>query len=255
MGDALEDGHEDQSAHTEEEDGLALAGGEQAGLEAECLVLGEREFAFQREAEDVCGNDHRHERGDEYFGDDAGSRDDALVPEHDGRDVSDGRECASRVGCDDDERGIDDAVALVADELSQNHDHHDGCGEIVEDGREDERHEGDAPQQFLLAARLQRVAHEVESAVLVDEFHNRHRSHEEEERGGCGSEVAFNLCADDQCFGFAYGSGQILCRVDHEDGPANYEHQQRDGCLIHFRHALDGNAEIANDEGNDNQKG
>ena len=48
MGDALEDRNEDQTAHTQEEDGLALLRGERAGLEAVGLFLGEGKFAFQR---------------------------------------------------------------------------------------------------------------------------------------------------------------------------------------------------------------
>ena len=48
--------------------------------------------------------------------------------------------------------------------------------------RQEERHECHAPQQFALGARLHRVAYEVEASVGVDNLHNRHGTHQEEQR-------------------------------------------------------------------------
>ena len=86
---------------------------------------------------------------------------------------------------------------------------------------------------------------------MVDELNDGHGAHEEEQRGGSRAEVMLNLLTDDQGFGIADGCCQILCRIDHEEGPAYYEHQQRDSGLVHFRHTFDGNEEIADNEGDD----
>ena len=118
MGDGLEDWHEDESAHAKEEHHLALRCRQSAGSHRLCLFSGEGELSLQMQREDIGRDEHGDERRNEDFRDDAACRDDALVPEHDGRHVADGREGTARVGCDDDERGVDNAVALVADQLA-----------------------------------------------------------------------------------------------------------------------------------------
>ena len=102
MGNGLEDRYKDQTAHAEEEDYLALGCAQAVGLLLDGHLLRSSQFALQRKREDIGRNDHRHERRDEDFHDDASSRDHALVPEHDGRHVADRREGATRVGRNDD---------------------------------------------------------------------------------------------------------------------------------------------------------
>ena len=46
----------------------------------------------------------------------------------------------------------------------------------VSDSRQDESHERDAPQQRAFALRLQGVAYEVETTVLVHQFDDGHRT-------------------------------------------------------------------------------
>ena len=58
--------------------------------------------------------------------------------------------------------------------------------------------------------------------------------------------------ADGRGLHVADGVGYIAAGIDHEEGPAAYEHEQRNGCLVDFRHALDGYAEVAYAEENDN---
>ena len=115
MGNGLEDRYKDQTAHAEEEDYLALGSAQAVGLLLDGHLLRSSQFALQRKRKDIGRNDHRHERRDENLHDDARSRDHALVPEHDGRHVADRREGATRVGRNDDQRGVDDAVCAVAD--------------------------------------------------------------------------------------------------------------------------------------------
>ncbi len=251
VGNRLENRHENQSAHTEEENRFALAGRKLAGLETLRLLLGEGQFALQRERQDVGRNHHRHERRQENLHNHARRRNHALVPEHDCRHVADGREGAARIGCNHHQGSVNQAVFLVADELPENHNHHNRRGQIVEDGRQDERHEGDAPEQFFLARGLQHVAHKIKAAVLINEFHDGHRAHQEEQCGRGGAEVSFNLLAHDEGFPLANGRSQILCRINHEERPADDKHQQRNGRLVHFRYTFDGNAEVADDESGD----
>ncbi len=73
---------------------------------------------------------------------------------------------------------------MVGDELAQNHDHHDTGGQVVEDGGEEEGEEGDTPEERTLGMGLHHLANPVEATILVNDFHDGHRSHQEEERGG-----------------------------------------------------------------------
>ena len=75
-------------------------------------------------------------------------------------------------------------------------DHDDRGGEVVEDGRKEEGHKGYAPHQFALGARLEGIAHEVETSVGIHDFHDGHGSHEEEERSGSIAEMVLNDLAD-----------------------------------------------------------
>ena len=138
------------------------------------------QFALERERENVSRNDGRHQRRDENLLDDTGSGDETFVPQHDGGHVADGRECTARIGCDDDQRGIDESVFLALYQFAEYHHHDDTGGEVVENGRQHECHEHDAPQECFLALGLQRVTHKVETSVLVDDFNNGHGTHQEE---------------------------------------------------------------------------
>lgn len=248
MREGLEDGDEHQSAYTDPEDCLALAfcQGVVDGVRFHGCARGQR--ALEREGEQVGRDDDGNERGDEEFFDDSGRRDEAFVPEHDGGDVADGREGASGVGGNDDQRCVDEAVFVVGHQLAQYHDHDDGRGHVVEDGGQEEGEDGDAPEQGALAARGQQVAHEVEAAVLVDGFDDGHGAHQEEERGGRAAQVAF----DDGGRGGGQAVGRDACGevagVEHVECPRGHEHEQGDGCLVDFRHGLECDAEVADDE-------
>ena len=251
MGERLEYGHEDKTADTEEEDGLALHRRQFACLHTLRLFCRERQLAFQGARQYVGWYHHRHNRGDEQFGNHPGSRDDALVPEHDRRHIADGRKGTAGIGRDNHQRGIDDTVALIADEFPQDHDHHDRRGQIVENGREKKRHEGDAPQQRSLAARLHRVAHEIETAILVNEFHNRHGSHQEEKRRGGAAQMVLNHLVHRRGNMVAKGRRHVTGGIEHKQRPCGDEHQQGNGCLVDFRHTFDSNEEIADAENDD----
>ena len=168
VGDGLEYRNEDKSAHTKIENCLALYACKiLLRTQFYVLALRNHEVALQRKRQDIGRDNHRNQRRDKYLGNDTDCSDYALVPKHNGCYVANRRERATRVGRDNHKRCVDDAVFLLLDELTQNHNHHNGCRKVVEDGREDERHEGDTPQQRALALGLQRVLDKVETAVLV----------------------------------------------------------------------------------------
>ena len=203
--------------------------------------------------EQECGNDHRNQRRYEQLHYHSASGDEALVPEHDGGHVADGRERAAGVGGYDNERGVDDAVVVVGHELAQYHHHHYCRRHVVEDGREEEGDEGYAPQQRLLALHGDDVAHKVEPAVLINQLHYGHRSHEEEQRGRRAAQVALHDLAYGRGHVVAHCCGDVTARGNHEKRPARHEHQQRDGCLVNFGQAFEGYAQIAEHEDDHNR--
>ena len=72
---------------------------------------------------------------------------------------------------------------MVADQLAQNHDHHDAGGKVVEDGREEECHKGNAPQQDTLGVGVHHLSDEIKASILIHKFYYSHRTHQEEECG------------------------------------------------------------------------
>ena len=195
MGDGLEDGYKDETTDTQPEDDVALYFGKLTDV-SDREVLRLVELALELQAEDDGRDDHRDERGEENLAEHALGGDDALDPQHDGGDVANGREGTTGVGCDDDQCSVDQTVLTVLHQLAQYHNHHDRCCQIVEDGRQEERHECHAPQQFALGARLHRVAYEVEAPVGVDNLHNRHGTHQEEQRATGIAQMVLNDLSD-----------------------------------------------------------
>lgn len=253
VGKIAEYGDEDESAHTEEEHRAPLPSGEYRHIVLR-QVLSHIELSLQRELQYEYRHHHRHERRQEQFCQHSARCYHALYPQHDGRNVSYGRERASRVGGYYHYRGEYHALLVVAYELAQHHNHHDGRGEIVEYGREEERHEGDAPQQFALATGLHDVAHEVESAIGVHNLHDGHRSHEEEQSLGSVAEVHFQNLAHMRGYRphafrrTADGGGEILSGVCHVCRPAQYAHEKRHCRLVHFGETLCRYAHISGNE-------
>ena len=192
VGEVAEDGHEDETTHAEQEDRLVLPSREHAGSSLFRRCVGFHQCSVKLILEEEGGDEDGDGRGNEQLLDDTCCRDASHVPQHDGRHVADGREGAARIGRQDDERGIDDAVAMVADQFAEHHDHDDRRGHVVEDGRQDERQCHHAPEQSSFRLRLQRVADEVEATILIDHLHDGHGSHEEEERRGDAAQVLLN---------------------------------------------------------------
>ena len=97
-----------------------------------------------------CRNYECNERRNYNLFDNAESSNHLTIPEHDCRNVADRRECTTGISCDDNAYGIPDAVVLVLNKLTQNHNHHNGCCKIVENGRQDSCHERNLPKQRAL---------------------------------------------------------------------------------------------------------
>ena len=142
------------------------------------------ELPFQLVLQDKGRYQHGYERGEEDLGDDTLRSDDTFNPQHDGGNVADGRECTTRVGRDYHQGSIDQTFLTLLYQLPQHHNHHNRSGEVVEDGRQEEGHEGNTPHQFPLGACLDGVSYEVETTIRVDNLHDGHSTHQEEQGGG-----------------------------------------------------------------------
>ena len=252
--DTLEDGHENQAAHTQPEHRLALPLG-QALMHRSCIGTGHRGYhvALEVTGQNVSGKNHRHDGGDEQFLNNTRRRDEPLVPQHDGSDISDRRKRATGVGRNDDERGIDDAVFMVVYQLAQNHHHDNGRRHIIQDGREEESQNRDAPQQGAFAFGLQQIAHEVETTVLVHRLYNNHRAHQKEQGSGSTAQVSF----DDGTGRSGYATGRDtdkIAGIKHIKSPRGDEHQQGHSCLVDLGHSFQGNTQVSENEYNDNSK-
>ena len=206
------------------------------------MVLPVGQLAFERELQEKRRHNHRDNRRQEHLAHHARSGDATLNPQHNGRNIADGRERAARIGREDYERGIREAVFRVAHEFAQHHYHHDARGEIIENSREHEGDAGHAPKQFALGAGGEAVAHEIKAAVGIDDFNNRHGPHQEEQDFARVAEVAQQQVLVDDLRGLIGSNsrhfGEILAGVDHKQRPARHAHQQSRGSLVDFQHTL-----------------
>ena len=148
---------------------------------------------------------------------------------------------------------------MVGNELSENHDHHDTGGQIVEDGREEEGKDSDTPEERTLRLGLHHLANPVESAVLVHDFHDGHRTHQEEEC--CGSiaqmflDDSGHLLHHSCCTACIIRVHQleILHWIQHVEGPTTYQHQQGYRSLVYLSQAF-GSYECIAEHENDNNR-
>ena len=74
---------------------------------------------------------------------------------------------------------------MVTYQFSQNHQHDNGSGQIIKYRTEDSGHETHLPHQGTFGFGHEGFTYEVESSMLVHQFHNRHGSHQEEQCRAC----------------------------------------------------------------------
>ena len=100
--------------------------------------------------------------------------------------------------------------------------HHDARCKVVEDGRKNESHKGDAPQQSAFAMRLYGITHKVEPAIGVNNLYDGHRTHEEEQRFGRFAQMFSQAFAHMRQY-----ASSITCQFGHarqnEFGWVNHE--------------------------------
>ena len=249
MSDGLEDRHEYQSAHTQQEDYLTLVLGKGCHLiYFQVLLL--VKLTLERQTQDSSRNNHRHQRGHENLCEHTLGRNHTLDPQHDGGHVTNRREGTTRVGRDDNQTSVNQAFLATLDQLSQHHNHHNTCGQVVEDGREEERHKGHTPHQLALRACLHHVAYEVETSVRVHNLDNGHSTHQEKQRLASVAQMVLNATRNK-----AHAIGHLReesLYAHHQQRPAAHTHQQGNGCLVNLQHALQGYAQIANNKERNN---
>ena len=148
---------------------------------------------------------------------------------------------------------------MIGDELAENHDHHDTGSQVVEDGREEESENSNTPEEPTLRLGFHHLANPVETAILVYDFHDGHRTHQEEK---CSSGIAQMLLDDSGHLLYHTCSAaciirvhqlEILHRIHHVEGPTTYQHQQGNRCLVYLCQAFGCYERIAQHE-NDNNR-
>ena len=206
---------------------------------------------------DESRNKHRHQRRNKNLTENTSRGDRTSNPKHNGGYIANGRESTTRVGRYNHKGGINQTVVLVGHEFSQHHNHHNTRGEVVEDGRKEECHKGNTPQQSTFALCFQGIAHKVEAAIGVYNLNNGHRTHEEEERFGRFAQMFFqafaHMCHNSSSITSQFGDEghNIICWINHKECPASHTHQERHWRLVHLRQAFESNAKITHNENND----
>ena len=188
-------------------------------------------------AGDGRGDDNRHETRQEEVGDQIYRRDVAAHPQHDGRHVADGRPCAAAVGRDDDHAGENPPLLLVGDQPSQQHDHDDRGGHVVQGGRHEKGDDRQQPHQLALVARGNMVGDDVEPAVAVYQVHDGHGPDQENEDFAGVAELLHQ-------FGLDFG----IVAQQAENRPDRSGHQQGDGRFVDPGFVLQRDEEITHHE-------
>ena len=263
VGETVENGHEKQTAHTEEEDQTALKAGELMDIGHRFLLalLRTAERAVQMKLQQESRHHHRRQTGQEnlFHHTDGGDR--SLDPEHNRGHVADGREGTARIGRNHNQTDVVKAIFVVIDQFAQHHDHHNGGRQVVEHGRKDKADEGNFPQERPLGLGTQRIAHKVEPAVGIDDLHHRHGPHEEEERL---TDFAEMLAQDVRGHKSHHGFTRRfqLIGIKHRNifggtegvkHPAGHTHEQRHCGLVDFDHVFESNEQIPDHKDRDDE--
>ena len=263
VGETVENGHEKQTAHTEEEDQTALKAGELVHIGHRFLLalLRTAERAVQMVLQQQGRHHHRHQTGQENLFHHTDGSDRALDPKHDRRHIADGREGTAGIGGNHNETDVVQTIFMTVDQLTQHHDHDNRGGQVVEHGRKDKGDEGNFPQERPLGLGTKGLAHKVEPTVRIDDLYHRHGPHEEEERLTDFAEMlAQDVRGHEIHHGFAR-SFQLI-GIKHRDifggaegvkHPAGHTHEQRHCGLVDFDHVFEGDAEIPENEDRDDE--
>jgi len=138
-------------------------------------------------------HEHIEEGGDDQVEDLVVGSDATAVPQEQGRDIPDRRPGAPSITSDDAEAGILHSVSLVWYESAEDSDDDDGGSKVVEEGREEERGQGNTPQELSLIVRHYDLCYGLEAPIVIDGIDEHHRAEDEEERAGYVPEVMVEL--------------------------------------------------------------
>ena len=172
---AVERRHKPESSHAEDEHqnllpkldiGVVASEHDAAALEVE--VAGE--FSAYEESGDDCGEECRQDECGSVVGGCHGS----ARPDEQGGDIADDRKAAAAVGGNDDDGAKQHPLSMIHNKLVHDHKHHDGSGQVVEVGTQQEAAQGEQPDGCPRASGAAEVRHEVEAAVVPQHLHNCH---------------------------------------------------------------------------------
>ena len=141
------------------------------------------------------------------------------------------------VGGDDDHAGEYPPLLFVGDKPSQQHDHDDRGGHIIQRRRHEEGDYGEQPHQLALVARGDVVGDDAESPVTVDQVHDGHGADQEDQYLAGVAQLI------DQ---FVLDLGVVA--QEAEDSPDGSGHEQRDGRFVDFRFVLERDEQVAHHE-------
>ncbi len=183
------------------------------------------------------GYDRRDEAGQEQTPHQRPCRHVVVHPEHDGRHVADGRPGAAAVGRDDDHRGAEPTFVAVGNERTQQGDHDDRGGHVVQHGRHEKGDERQQPQEPSLAAHGDAARDDREASAGVDQPHDRHGPDQKDE----------NLARRAQMSGQRVAQASVAA-PQGEQRPQHAAHDERRGRLVDLQPVFEGDAEIAQRE-------
>ena len=256
----LENGNEEQSAHTHRKNEVALPCG--GGIRN---LIGIEQFwpfhfPFHPDGHDREGHHHADDAWKDEVGHDHRRGQLTADPQHGGGDISDGRPSTSSIGTNDDRAGIEPAGGLVGDELSQERNHDNGSRQIVQSRGEKEGQDPDDPQQPALLSGGDFVGDDREAIVGIHELHNRHGPQQKEKNAGNFLHVMEQPVLKKHLEGPMTAAAMVkglerfqqmswcLVPTEHEDGPAQSARDQCTGSLINVQVVLKGNEQVSNDE-------
>ena len=176
------DKQEPTDAHDENE--VSLSRGGHTLKIFSVFLIGAFHLPLHLQRHDAQWHHHTNDARQNEVGDDHRGRQLAPNPQHRGGDVSDRRPSPSRIGRNDDRTGKKPSGRLVCDELPKEGNHHNGRGKVVERSTKEKSEHPNDPEQPALLPRGNAVGDHRKSIVSIDQFDNRHGSHQEEKDAG-----------------------------------------------------------------------
>ena len=137
-----------------------------------------------------------------------------VAPQNQTYRVANYRKASTTVGCQHDGRTHIHPLSRVLQNVMHDDQHHGRRCQVVQIGREDKRSQRDGPQQSLGITRTNPFCDEVEAAIIVQQFHYRHGSQQEQYNGSSLAHVFQEYIIFNKVFHRLAG-GLVACQPLH----------------------------------------